>query len=290
MANISTDDNTLRAQPDSMMLSTIPTILTARATTAARTATAVDGLSTIRAPRRQSTHHQRQRSIPPSSIQAQEAQPTGPAAEAASLHRRNGIASLTQVSTTTANYGTTDTTAMATQHHLLRQLLQQQQHQQQGAQARPGLSQIPYDPGPDSQPTCHPDDVLLSSSAPSPFAEFRFGDGSAGVEDLAIRRRSLADFPVTSAPPGDFDFLIGTDNSTLSTVFPHPSGLGWTSDDEAMINAYRASRRVSNGIADRVLKFENMAAATCATQKPRTPERKVDSSKFLDLTDNVTHN
>lgn len=54
---------------------------------------------------------------------------------------------------------------------------------------------------------------------------------------------------------------------------------GWASEDDTS-STRRASRRVSNGIMDRVSKFEGMAMEM---QRPATPPHQNDNSKFLFL-------
>jgi regulatory protein SWI5 len=85
-------------------------------------------------------------------------------------------------------------------------------------------------------------------------------------------------------PAQDFDLLAP--ESTLSTptfmTFPDASPVvtpqqGWISEDETA-STRRASRRISNGIIDRVNKFESIGAETA--QRPMTPPNRNAASKF----------
>jgi regulatory protein SWI5 len=91
-----------------------------------------------------------------------------------------------------------------------------------------------------------------------------------------------------TAPGPDFELF--TPDSALSTptfmtfaeASPAGSHQGWISEGEATnSHSRRTSRRISNGILDRVSKFENMGQGSdsTATDRPMTPSGQNDNSE-----------
>ncbi len=83
------------------------------------------------------------------------------------------------------------------------------------------------------------------------------------------------------------DFELYAPDSALSTptfltfaeASPSESPQGWISEGEAT-NSRRSSRRVSNGILDRVAKFENMGPEPIQAGRPYTPPGQNDNSTY----------
>ncbi|KAL2145726.1 hypothetical protein VTI28DRAFT_6421 [Corynascus sepedonium] len=120
------------------------------------------------------------------------------------------------------------------------------------------------------------------------FADFHglpFGpySNSAGLFERSVSRLSGHEMD----PPPDFDFFNA--DTALSTpsfmTFPDSSpggaGQGWGSEAEtASIHSRRSSRRISNGIMDKVAKFESMGSGFGASERPCTPSSQITGDCF----------
>lgn len=187
----------------------------------------------------------------------------------------------TTVSTSTTNPGS------ATSQHVLREAQQQriarpghghptftdhQQHQfQQGAQQHASDNFLLTPSG-----TPHHPHFMNAMSAQGQMADMN-GMSMDYMSMNAMMKKSQSSFINNGMPPShEFD-MFGHD-SALSTptfmTFPEPSpagsGQGWISEsDTASTHTRRTSRRISNGIMDKVAKFEAMGTNE---QRPVTPQ------------------
>lgn len=98
--------------------------------------------------------------------------------------------------------------------------------------------------------------------------------------NLAVKR-SPASFTNNMAGAQDFE-LFGQESSLSSPTFMNfqespTTAQGWTSEGDTS-STRRSSRRISNGIMDRVSKFENMGMET--VQRPMTPPNQNGASYF----------
>ncbi|KAK3385365.1 hypothetical protein B0H63DRAFT_181965 [Podospora didyma] len=165
---------------------------------------------------------------------------------------------------------------------------QQQQHQQQHQQQIQQMQiQIPqhdvsdnYVMSPHGTPQHqHFVDVLAAQGQMADMATNHF-DAYMGPMNAMLKKNqaSFASNDMMSSPQ-DFDFF--SSDSALSTptfmTFPEASpagsGHGWISEGEtASTHSRRTSRRISNGILDKVAKFEAMGTGIdVAGQRPSTP-------------------
>ena len=111
----------------------------------------------------------------------------------------------------------------------------------------------------------------------------------AYINMSAMMKKNQATYASNNAmvPPSDFE-LFGPDSALSTPTFmtfpePHPagSGQGWISESEtASTHTRRTSRRISNGILDKVSKFEAMGNAT--GQRPATPPAQNVNGTTLD--------
>ncbi|KAM7207870.1 metallothionein expression activator [Naviculisporaceae sp. PSN 640] len=171
----------------------------------------------------------------------------------------------TTVSTTTTNPGLS-----TTPQHVLREAQQQRI-------ARPGHGQ------PTNNNTFS-DDFLMSPQAPL-HPQFMEAMGSQGqMPDLnglpfdwslnGMMKKNQTSF----AGNQEFEFF-GPDSALSTPTFmtfpdasPAGSGQGWISESEtASTHSRRTSRRISNGIIDKVAKFEAMNGMDASAQRPATP-------------------
>ncbi|KAM7193973.1 metallothionein expression activator [Rhypophila sp. PSN 637] len=184
----------------------------------------------------------------------------------------------TRPSTTTTNPGLS-----TTPQHVLREAQQQRI-------ARPGHGQ------PDNSNNHFSDDFLMSPHGTAPLHP-QFMDAMAAqgqMTDLsglsfdsymgplsAMMKKSQASFAASNSinQPQEFDFF-GPDSALSTPTFmtfpdasPAGSGQGWISEGEtASTHTRRTSRRISNGIIDKVAKFEAMVNSMDASaQRPATP-------------------
>ncbi|KAK0612061.1 hypothetical protein B0T14DRAFT_340400 [Immersiella caudata] len=195
----------------------------------------------------------------------------------------------TTVSTTTTNTGST-----TTPQHVLREAQQQriarpghgqpsygdiasqqqQQQQQQQTQQQQQHDNFLLTPG----GTPHNAHFVDTMSAQGQMADMSCLPMDAYMAMSAMMKKNHAGFANNSMASGhEFD-MFGPD-SALSTptfmTFPEPSpagsGQGWISEGEtASTHSRRTSRRISNGIMDKVAKFEAMVNNTNG-QRPATP-------------------
>lgn len=198
---------------------------------------------------------------------------------------------------TTVSTSTTNNTGLSTtQQHVLREAQQQRT-------ARPGPSQ------PNNNTFASNDDEnFLLSPHQTPQSQ-RFVDALAAqghVQDMGISsdpylghvdgivKKGRANFghsrnhSLSSNPGQELEFFAADSGlSTPSFVnFPDSSPIGshqggWISEGEGgSTQRRRSSRRISNGIMDRVARFENIANGM-DTQRPVTPPHQNMTSKFI---------
>lgn len=163
------------------------------------------------------------------------------------------------------------------QHHLQ----QQQQHQHQQAQQHANDAFLLTPGG-----TPHNTHFMDALSAQGQMADMSGINLDAYMSMTAMMKKNQANFTNNGmAPSHEFD-IFGPD-SALSTptfmTFPEPSpagsGQGWISEGEtASTHARRTSRRISNGILDKVAKFEAMVNTN--GQRPTTPPAQNVNGKF----------
>ncbi|KPM40906.1 hypothetical protein AK830_g5643 [Neonectria ditissima] len=173
----------------------------------------------------------------------------------------------------------TNNTGLATssQHHVLREA------QQQRIQARPGTQQNPY-------ATLAPSgsENYLISPHGTPQAQ-RFDPSCFDPNNIpydpysgdlnVMMGKGQAVYGENMSGGKDFD-LFNNDSAlstpTFMTFQESPSAQGWASEDDTS-STRRTSRRVSNGILDRVSKFETLGDG--GLQRPITPPNTNSHSK-----------
>ncbi|KAK3312778.1 hypothetical protein B0H66DRAFT_380603 [Apodospora peruviana] len=195
---------------------------------------------------------------------------------------------------TTVSTSTTNTGLSTTPQHLLRETQQQRT-------SRPGHGQSQYGNIATKQQQQQQQQIMgdefLMSPNPTPlhpqFAEAMAAQGQ--ITDLnslpfdaymgpnmnAMMKKNQANFASNNAINTAQDFEFFGPDSALSTptfmTFPEASpagsGQGWISEGEtASTHTRRTSRRISNGILDKVAKFEAMGTSIDASeQRPATP-------------------
>lgn len=178
-----------------------------------------------------------------------------------------------QVRMATNNTGLANTS----QHHLLPEA------QQQRTQARPGPNQMQY-----ASMVSNSNESFLISPHGTPqtqrFAPPSCFDTNAGRFSFPahvdmMMRKNQENYYNNMAESASFDLF--SNNSALSTPtfinFPDsPAGQVWPADDAS---SRRNSRRISDGIMDRVNKFEGMGIEEA--QRPTTPPNQNGTSEFL---------
>lgn len=163
------------------------------------------------------------------------------------------------------------------QHHILREA------QQQRIQARPGPQQLQYVSmasddsenfliSPHSTPQSQRFDASCFDDMP---VEFPYDGGQWNM----IMQKNHESFADNMAESKNFDLY--SNDSALSTPtfmnFPDsPAGQAWSTCDDAA--SRRNPRRISNGIMERVSKFEHMGMGE--PQRPTTPINQNENSKL----------
>ncbi|KAF4981825.1 hypothetical protein FZEAL_2452 [Fusarium zealandicum] len=180
------------------------------------------------------------------------------------------------VSTNTNNTGPANS-----QHHVLREA------QQQRIQARPGTRQHPYA----SLAPSGAENYLMSPHGTPQTQRFDpscFDPNSLPFDpyaaDLNVMMSKGQAGGYGDNMSGGKDFDLFNNDSALSTPtfmnFPEASSTqGWVSEGDTS-STRRTSRRISNGIMDRVHKFENMDGL----QRPTTPPNQNAHSQSLSRT------
>lgn len=174
----------------------------------------------------------------------------------------------------------TNSTGLATHsQHLLREA------QQQRIQARPG-TQNPYV----SIAPSGSDQNLISPHATPQLQAERFDQSCFGTNPLSfppyggdlnmMMSRAQTGFGDQMSGGREFD-IFNTDSALSTPTFPNfqesPNAQGWTSEGDTT-STRRASRRISNGIMDRVNKFEHLGFE--AIQRPITPPNQNATSEY----------
>lgn len=163
------------------------------------------------------------------------------------------------------------------QHHILREA------QQQRIQARPGPQQLQYVSmasddsenfliSPHSTPQSQRFDASCFDDMP---VEFPYDSGQWNM----IMQKNHESFANNMAESKNFDLY--SNDSALSTPtfmnFPDsPAGKAWSTCDDAA--SRRNPRRISNGIMERVSKFENMGMGD--PQRPTTPINQNENNYY----------
>ena len=178
----------------------------------------------------------------------------------------------------------TNSTGLANHsQHLLREA------QQQRIQARPG-NQNPYI----SLAPSGSDQNLISPLTTPQLQTDRFDSSCFGTNPLALASyggdvnvnmmmpRTQNAYGDQIAGGRDFDLqLLNTDSAlstpTFATFQESPTAQGWTSEGDTT-STRRSPRRISNGIMDRVNKFETLGFD--GLQRPITPPNQNASSKL----------
>lgn len=173
---------------------------------------------------------------------------------------------------------TTNNTGLASnpQHHVLREA------QQQRIQARPGPNQMQY-----ASMASNDSENFLISPHGTPQAQ-RFDSSSCfdtnalqfnpyGAQLNMMMQKNQENYANNIAETKTFELY--SNDSTLSTPtfmnFPDsPAGQAWSADEAG---SRRNSRRISDGIMDRVSKFESMGIEE--PQRPTTPQNQNGTSK-----------
>lgn len=184
---------------------------------------------------------------------------------------------------TAVSITTTNPRSATTPQHVL-------QAAQQQRTARPGPSMPIFTEQSDS------DSFLLSPQVSLHTRRFAGGAPATDIHGLSMDSYSgsLAMFDRTTdlngvvQPSPSLEFFAS--NSTLSTptfldfpdVSPHGSAQGWLSEEETTsTQSRRTSRRISNGIVDKVAKFEALESSSdIPLQRPRTPGSQTDLGTF----------
>ncbi|KAJ2902276.1 hypothetical protein MKZ38_000742 [Zalerion maritima] len=193
-------------------------------------------------------------------------------------HRQDSSSSMgypPTVSNTTSD--NTNNTGLATNpQHVLREAQQQRI-------ARPGNPQHNF------QSLPHSDEAYLISPHATPHAQ-RFDQSL--LDPIPVSFDMYTQQHMASTPSSK-DFDLFSPDSALSTPtflsfgegssMAHPMSVqGWISDSEA--NNRRSSRRISNGIMDRVAKFETMGmegdSNSTSDSRPTTPPTQNGQSRF----------
>lgn len=182
---------------------------------------------------------------------------------------------------TTVSMTTTNTGLTATQHHVLREAQQQCLQVGPGTQyayAMTGTTQAQPATAP---PTISSHEDFLMSVHGNPHAQRFdpncFDPNSIPFDQYLIMQKSRANFENSMAASNE----LFAANSALSTPTfvnfqENPvQAQGWTSEGEASAGR-RTVRRISNGIMDRVAKFENLNEETQRASTP--PPQNVNST------------
>jgi regulatory protein SWI5 len=190
--------------------------------------------------------------------------------------RRSALMTPHSPTTTRQDFTTVSTTTnlgLATQHHVLREA------QQQRIQARPG-------PIPQAYTNNDHENGYLISPHGTPqtqrFADASCFDPAAVPFDQYPPRYHQVQFD--GAMGGSKDFELFSSDSALSTPtfvsFSDAPGSaqGWISEGDTS-STRRTSRRISNGIMDRVAKFESMGMDE--VQRPLTPPHQNATSMSI---------
>ncbi|KAI8631445.1 hypothetical protein F5Y19DRAFT_396436 [Xylariaceae sp. FL1651] len=157
---------------------------------------------------------------------------------------------------------------------------------QQQRLARPGPQQAyanlatdeNYLVSPHATPQIHSFDQQWCDGLPVPSELAMTFDMYNGPMNVIIKKNQ--DGYVENLTSPDFDLFPPTTLSTPTFMnFPNSSTStpGWISENETA-NSRRSSRRISNGIMDRVSKFENMGLEP--SQRPLTPPRQNETDYF----------
>lgn len=178
---------------------------------------------------------------------------------------------------TTVSIATTNTGLTATQHHVLREA------QQQCLQAGPGTQYAYMSGTTQQQPATAPpttmshEAFLMAATHNDPQAQRFdpncFDPNAIPFDQYLIMQKNRANFEQSMAAAAAANNELFSGSSALSTptyVEFHETpaqAQGWTSEGEVG-TVRRTARRISNGIMDRVAKFEHL---TEEIQRPSTP-------------------
>lgn len=204
---------------------------------------------------------------------------------------------------TTVSTSTTNKTGLATtQQHVLRETQQQRI-------ARPGPSQPPFAAEEDENfllsphQTPHSQRYVNALASQGHMQEMGVPfDPYVGAVNGMYKKKTRPNYPhhgnnnnndsCNAAPGQDLDLFAADSALSTPTFVNFPDGGhagsqqgGWISEDErASPEGRRTSRRISNGIVDRVAKFESMGhggvESGSTQQRPVTPPHQNMNSKF----------
>jgi regulatory protein SWI5 len=177
---------------------------------------------------------------------------------------------------------TTNNTGLATnpQHHVLREA------QQQRTQARPGPNQMQY-----AAMASNEDENFLISPHDTPHAQ-RFDSSSCfdvgalrypyGAQLDMMMQKNQESYYNNMVESKSFD-LYANDSALSTPSFMNfansPAGQAWSVDESG---SRRSSRRISDGIMERVTKFEGMGIEEA--QRPTTPANQNGTGELLGWT------
>ncbi|KAK0610007.1 hypothetical protein B0T17DRAFT_593848 [Bombardia bombarda] len=205
---------------------------------------------------------------------------------------------------TTVSTSTTNTGLNTTPQHILRETQQQRI-------ARPGLGQAAFNLSTNQTDS---DDFLLSPHGTPHHQHFVDALAAQGqMTDMSglpfdaymgpmnvIIKKNQANFASNNNVHSAQDYEFFGPDSALSTptfmTFPEASpvgsGPGWISEGEtASAHARRTSRRISNGILDKVSKFESMGnSLDLSAQRPTTPPNQNVNGYFPSSPMDTPHN